>query len=68
MGWNDRVSCPTQIFETEKGLGRSKSSTRIDYILASPFLAEKCITSKILNKEETYYLSDHYPVVAEFEF
>ncbi|MCL6296182.1 endonuclease/exonuclease/phosphatase family protein [Jejuia spongiicola] len=65
--WGDKVSCPTQIFEEKKGEGRPKKSTRIDYILVSPFLAEKCITSEVLNKEETYYLSDHYPVFAEFK-
>ena len=67
-GWEDRISCPTQIFETEKGMGRNENSTRIDYILTSPFLAEKCVQAKVLNKKDTFYLSDHYPVVAEFEF
>ncbi len=66
-GWDDKVSCPTQVFETEKGEGRPETSTRIDYILASPFLAKQCINSRVLNKKDTYYLSDHYPVVAEFE-
>ncbi len=65
--WDDRVSCPTQIFEKEKEKGRPKKSTRIDYILTSPFLAERCIKSEVLNKEDTYYLSDHYPVLAEFK-
>lgn len=64
---DDRISCPTQVFETEKGLGRHENSTRIDYILTSPFLAKQCIGSKVLNKEDTYYLSDHYPVIAEFQ-
>ena len=67
LGWNDRVSCPTQVFETEKDLGRPETSARIDYILTSPYLAKRCINSKVLNKKETYYLSDHYPVIAEFE-
>ena len=65
--WGERVSCPTQVFEKEKGAGRSENSTRIDYVLTSPWLSEKCKNAKILNKEETYYLSDHYPVVAEFD-
>ncbi len=65
--WDDRVSCPTQIFEEEKGEGRPKKSTRIDYVLVSPFLAEKCIKSEVLNKMDTYYLSDHYPIIAEFK-
>lgn len=62
----DRLSYPTQVFEKEKGAGRASTSLRIDYILTSPFLASKCIDAKVLNKEGTYYLSDHYPVFAEF--
>lgn len=62
----DRISCPTQVFETKKGEGRHKNSTRIDYILASPTLANMCVSSKVFNKEATYYLSDHYPVMAAF--
>ncbi|NKI27463.1 hypothetical protein HCG49_12910 [Arenibacter sp. 6A1] len=64
--WEDRLSCPTQVFETEKGEGPNKNSTRIDYILSSPFLAKKCVNATVLNKKETYYLSDHYPILAEF--
>lgn len=45
-----------------------KKSTRIDYILALPSLANTCIASKVINKEAICYLSDHYPVVAEFVF
>lgn len=63
---SDRISYPTQVFETKKGEGPYKNSTRIDYILVSPFLSNKCLTAKVLNKEATYYLSDHYPVVAKF--
>jgi len=66
-GWDQRISCPTQVFEEKEGEGRKSNSTRIDYILTSPFLAEKCSHAKVLNQKETYYLSDHYPVVAEFE-
>ena len=40
---------------------------RIDYILASPEFAKSCINVKIVNKEETHFLSDHYPIIAEFE-
>jgi exodeoxyribonuclease-3 len=67
-GWDERVSCPTQVFETVKGNGRPENSKRIDYILVSPFLSEKCTNAKVLNQEETFYLSDHYPVMAEFKF
>jgi exodeoxyribonuclease-3 len=65
-GWDERVSCPTQVFETEKGIGRPDNSKRIDYILVSPLLSGKCINAKVMNQKETYYLSDHYPVIAEF--
>ncbi|WP_242203083.1 endonuclease/exonuclease/phosphatase family protein [Aestuariivivens insulae] len=66
QGWDDRISFPTQVFEVEKGKGRSENSIRIDYILVSPILAKKCINATVANKEDTFYLSDHYPVVAEF--
>lgn len=66
--WDNRVSCPTQVFESEKGEGRPMNSTRIDYILSSPFLATKCVNAGVLNKKDTYYLSDHYPVMAEFDY
>jgi exonuclease III len=41
---------------------------RIDYIMVSPELAEKCIGAKVCNGEQNYYLSDHYPVIAEFDY
>ncbi|WP_186755224.1 endonuclease/exonuclease/phosphatase family protein [Echinicola salinicaeni] len=65
--WDDRISFPTQVFEKQKGEGRSEKSVRIDYILVSPYLATKCEKAKVLNGEATYYLSDHYPVMAEFK-
>ncbi len=40
---------------------------RIDYILVSPELAKKCIAAEVYNKESNWYLSDHYPVGAEFK-
>ncbi len=66
-GWNDRVSCPTQVFEDNKEGIRSENATRIDYILTSPYLATKCSNAEVLNKKETFYLSDHYPVIAQFK-
>lgn len=41
---------------------------RIDYILASPAMKEKCIDAKVNNGEENWFLSDHYPVQAKFIF
>ncbi len=40
---------------------------RIDYILASPELSIKCTGARVCNGKENHYLSDHYPVMAEFE-
>ena len=44
-----------------------KNQRRIDYIMVSPELAKKCSNSSVFNDEETALLSDHYPVMAEFE-
>lgn len=44
-----------------------RKGERIDYILVSPNLAGKCTKAKIFNQEETHLLSDHYPMMAEFE-
>ncbi len=40
---------------------------RIDYILASPDLSIKCTGARVFNGKENHYLSDHYPVMAEFD-
>jgi len=40
---------------------------RIDYILASPALANTCNKVEIHNQKKTHLLSDHYPVMAEFK-
>jgi endonuclease/exonuclease/phosphatase family metal-dependent hydrolase len=42
--------------------------TRIDYILASPALAKRCNKAQVFNQADTNVLSDHYPVLAEFNF
>jgi len=68
LGLEQRLSCPTQVFEKEKGEGRHPNSKRIDYIFASPLLAEACVYAEVANGPETFYLSDHYPVLARFEF
>ena len=66
---NKRTTCPTPINVPEWLTAEEMKITknRIDYILASSPLATKCINAKIFNGEENYYLSDHYPVIAEFE-
>lgn len=40
---------------------------RIDYILTSRSLGMKCSEVKIFNDESTTLLSDHFPLMAEFE-
>lgn len=64
----ERFSYPApalaNIWQTESEIKRNRQ--RIDYILASPLLAKSCVYSRILNGPETSYLSDHYPVLADF--
>ncbi|MEN8122804.1 MAG: endonuclease/exonuclease/phosphatase family protein, partial [Bacteroidota bacterium] len=40
---------------------------RIDYILTSPSLAKTCRKVEVFNQVETHMLSDHYPMMAEFD-
>jgi hypothetical protein len=40
---------------------------RIVYILLSPELGNKCINVKVYNGDANWYLSDHNPVMAEFD-
>lgn len=44
-----------------------QNRVRIDYILASPKLGKSCTSLKILNQGTPETLSDHFPVMAEFE-
>lgn len=39
---------------------------RLDYLMVSPKLALKCTSASIGNGDETGYLSDHYPLIADF--
>jgi len=69
-GMGERGSFPGQVLgevnnETKEEL--ISRAQRIDYIMASPDLATKCLKAKVCNGKENYYLSDHYPVVAEFD-
>ncbi|MEM1260402.1 MAG: endonuclease/exonuclease/phosphatase family protein [Bacteroidota bacterium] len=60
---------PTQIFMDEdqrKTGSKAQNSQRIDFILAAPLLAKRCIKADILNINGPHLLSDHYPVMAEF--
>ncbi len=41
---------------------------RIDYILVSRELSINCVEARICNNEDNWYLSDHFPVIAVFNF
>ncbi len=60
-----RVLGPVNNETTEQLVSRLE---RIDYILVSSSLNEKCIDAKINNGMENWFLSDHYPVQAKFIF
>ena len=40
---------------------------RIDYILVSLEMRIRCTNANVCNGEQNWFLSDHYPVLAEFE-
>ena len=40
---------------------------RIDYILLTEDLEEKCTSARVLNGKENWFLSDHYPVMIDFK-
>lgn len=68
-GINERGSFPSRVLgplnnETNEQL--VSRLERIDYILVSPSMKEKCIDAKINNGEENWFLSDHYPAQAKF--
>ncbi len=67
-GLDQRISFPSQVFEKSEGEGRRFDSSRIDYILVSPSLGASCTGARVVNDQPAYYLSDHYPVVAEFKY
>ncbi len=70
-GINERGSFPGRVLgtfnneTTEQLVARLE---RIDYILVSPSMIEKCIDAKVNNGVENWFLSDHYPVQAKFIF
>lgn len=68
---NERYTFPSQVL-----IGSYRKSTdevkqtreRIDYILTSPKLAKSCVDVSIFNQGDTETFSDHYPIMAEFNF
>lgn len=45
-----------------------KNRVRIDYILASRNLGLNCLSVEVFNGEDSTLLSDHFPLMATFEF
>jgi len=68
-GMTERGSFPARVLFLEKNETEEHLLSRlerIDYILVSPELNTKCVNAKVCNGEENWYLSDHYPVIADF--
>ncbi len=68
-GISERGSFPARVLNPESKQTEDEIINRlerIDYILVSPQLAKKCISSNVFNGHENWMLSDHYPVMAEF--
>ncbi len=60
-----RISCPTGVFADKKS--PSTKGSRIDYILTGPELHKKVSSMSIPRKDNLNRISDHYPVVVDFE-
>jgi exodeoxyribonuclease-3 len=60
----ERISCPTGVFEDKRTA--SKKGKRIDYILTGPQLHKMVTQTSIPRKDELNRISDHYPVVVDF--
>lgn len=62
-------SCPTPLAHPELSReGLKKIQMRIDYILVSPELAQACTRAEAMNSEAFDTMSDHYPLVADFDW
>ena len=60
----DRISCPTGVFDDKKSA--AKKGKRIDYILTGPQLHKKVSAMSIPRKDALNRISDHYPVIVDF--
>lgn len=65
-GLSERGSFPGRVLgkinnETDQEL--IERLERIDFILTSPRLSEKCTSGRVFNTASNWYLSDHYPVM-----
>jgi len=68
-GLSERGSFPGQVLakiNKEKPDQLVSRLERIDYIMVSPELSRQSKTAKVHNGQENWFLSDHYPVSAEF--
>ena len=52
---------------TTRGGGREFSRMRLDYVLASPAVAEAAHDMRVVRGDETEYASDHYPLRVDLD-
>lgn len=57
-----QMSFPSLLVENKWGFAR------IDYVLASEGLARRCVMAQVMKGSATDLLSDHYPVMVDFEW
>ena len=62
------TTMPTPLKYNGESFGNISWKGRIDYIFATEDLAKLCVNAIIVTDIETNYLSDHYPIIAEFKF
>ncbi len=60
-----RVSYPTPL-EGKRGQELRDSQRRLDYVFVSPALAERTVWAGVVIDDSTHWLSDHYPLIADF--
>jgi exodeoxyribonuclease III len=63
-----RTSCATPLIREEgtDDVAWQRGQRRIDFIMASGALADRSTGGRVVNDPSMDFLSDHYPVVAEF--
>lgn len=69
-GMAERGSYPGRVGNVTKKSKKYliKRLERIDFILVSPELGKNCLDAEVYNGEENWYLSDHYPAGAIFNY
>jgi endonuclease/exonuclease/phosphatase family metal-dependent hydrolase len=69
-GMAERGSFPARVLGPVQGESDDQLVARlerIDYVMVSPELAVRCTAARVCNGVDNWLLSDHYPVVAEFD-